>query len=103
MTGENRDLGTTMAVAFEKHSIAEPIAVSSWKTLAEELRGGRESVERSRCQRLQTQLMRLSTTGVMVGALPVPWVDRLFVFDEGKGEDAVALGHSGAQLVEVEP
>lgn len=32
LTGANLSLGTTTAPASSKHSIAEPIAVSSWKT-----------------------------------------------------------------------
>ena len=39
-TGANRSLGTTTAPALSKHSMAEPMAVSSWKTAGvEESRG----------------------------------------------------------------
>src|SRR3954471_11828496 len=41
LTGANRARGTTIAPALSKHSIAAPIAVSSWKTIGE--RGSRGS------------------------------------------------------------
>jgi len=40
LTGAKRVRGTTTAPALSKHSMAEPIAVSSWNTGAESLSRG---------------------------------------------------------------